>query len=102
MKRKRFDPVPVAPIGTAPHTALINGRCDTIEFSVYPPTPRGAALRALRVSLSVGLRRAARALGMSELELSGLERGCDTIAETEWDRAEAILREHADARKTGA
>lgn len=65
-----------------------------VTLDTYPPSPRGERLRALRVELGLGLREAARALGVKASELSGLEFGRARLAdEAEWDRAEAMIRE---------
>lgn len=61
----------------------------------YPPSPRGARLRDLRLSLRMGLREAAARLGLSTIEYSRLEYGA---AVCDWKAAERSLRDEEWAR----
>lgn len=67
-----------------------------IEVNTYPKSPEGEALRELRLKLKVGLRIAARELGLTPSELSGLENGmltCDWSKH--WDTMADILADIA-------
>ncbi len=62
------------------------------DVRTYPPSPRGEALRALRVRIGLGARAAAAKIGISGADLGRLERGEATLeSDNEWDRAEALL-----------
>jgi hypothetical protein len=63
----------VLPVGKEAHTHLCTGR--EIEMDKYPESPTGDLMRDLRVTLGIGLRDAARLLGLQAVELSGLEMG---------------------------
>lgn len=76
---------PVTPIGKR---TMVTFHGD-YEVDAFPPSPRGRALRDLRVELGQGLRETARALGLSAVQLSDLERGRAT---TDWDEIERRLR----------
>lgn len=76
---------PVAPIGKR-IMATFHGR---YEVDDYPPSPRGRAVRDLRVELGLGLRDTAMALGLTAVQLSDLERGRAT---TDWDEVERRVR----------
>lgn len=69
---------------------------DEVEVDSYPPSEDGESLRILRVSLSMSLRKAADALGVSVIELSGLERGSHRPAGPHnWNEVRDIIREAA-------
>lgn len=61
------------------------------EVDVFPTSPNGKKLRELRKDRDIGLRDAAKALGISATELSSLERGSATCAE--WEELFQALRE---------
>ncbi len=61
------------------------------EIDIFPPSPNGKKLRDLRKELDIGLREAAKALGISATELSSLERGGATCGE--WEELFQVLRE---------
>ncbi|SRR5258706_14950829 len=63
---------------------------------VYRRDPRGAALRVLRVELKVSFLMGADWLGISVVEMSGLERGSHTfVDDADWECAFAVLRTRA-------
>lgn len=83
--RVRLKILDVTPVGSTPSV------CDLVapignhhELPVYPESPRGKALRDLRVSRGLSLREAARAAGLSDERLGGLERGRYTLADEQW------------------
>lgn len=92
----------VQPIGTERAVGLAmrstpggGRRCafmDT-ELPSYPESPEGAELRRLRVhDADLTLREAAKRLGLSPSELSGLERGSLTFVEPGgWEYARTLL-----------
>lgn len=93
-----FTVTAVEPIGKRTTFAHVN-RGDQphyfgfIEIDAYPPHPRGTALRDLRVAAGVGLREASKRLGLSAVDLSGVEMGSKTFTdEAMWGAAEALLR----------
>lgn len=103
--RKRLYPglryEPIAPIGTETVYCHQNRGDEPhvwgpLELPTYPPSPEGEALRDLRVELGLGLREAARVLGLSALELANLERG---RARCEWYVAGARLRLYSIKRE---
>lgn len=68
---------------------------------VYPPSPRGEALRAARIAAGLTLRHGARLLGISPTQLSGLQEGSLVLAsEAEWDEAERVLTATATGRES--
>ncbi len=87
--------VPVAAIGTRTTGAFVNrgedrpGGYEQIVLHVYPPSPDGERMRALRVDLDLGLREASNALGIKPVDLSALERGS---ARCDWQEMELRLR----------
>ena len=81
----RVTLIPVAPIGTERSMAFVNpGGPREVELDVYPPSPRGDALRNLRVGCDLGLRECARALGLSPVDVSALENGRATLSADDW------------------
>jgi hypothetical protein len=85
------------PIGTQQTLAFVcPGGLRPVDLPVYPPSPRGEALRALRVDLRIGLREAATAMGLSAVELGEIERGVSVPEEeASWAWLEAALRERS-------
>lgn len=75
---------PVEPIGKCVAVTLHGD----FEMDQYPPSPRGVALRRLRVGLELGLREASRKLGISAVNLSRLEMGKATC---DWKSARELL-----------
>ena len=66
---------------------------------VYPPSPRGEALRAARIAAGLTLRHSAQLLGISAAQLSGLQEGSLVLGgEEEWDEAERVLTAGAGER----
>lgn len=70
----------VEPIGTRKTPAFVDyadgtGELKTLDRPVYPASPDGEAFRRLRVERGVSLREAARRLGISPADVSGLEFG---------------------------
>jgi len=51
------------------------------DLPCYAPSPPGLVLRELRCALRLSLGEAARRLGLTVVELSGLERGSHTLSE---------------------
>lgn len=73
---------PRAPIGKRTvygHVATTSGHAwGPIEIDDFGECPDAREFRCLRVSLGLGLRQAARALGLTPTQLSSVERGqCD-------------------------
>jgi hypothetical protein len=87
------------PTGTRKVPAFVDyvdgtGELKMIDHHDYPPNPRADALRELRVKLGVGLRAAAKAMGLSAVELAEIERGESMFAhDSSWAYAEAAIRE---------
>lgn len=76
--RERWKLAPVEPIGMQRTFAFVNpGGLEEIEMPVYPEATRiaGERLRGARVSMRIGLREASQRLGLSAVELCGVERG---------------------------
>jgi hypothetical protein len=94
----RFAVEAVASTGKRTGPAFVSradGSCSYEDLTVptYPPSPRGELFRAHRVALGVSLRQAADALGLSAVEVSGLEFGRYVFADAaDWDRAESFLQ----------
>lgn len=94
----------VAAIGKRTGPAFVSrrdGSCsyEDVTTPVYPESPRGELFRAHRVALGVSLRQAADALGLSAVEVSGLEHGRYVFTDAgEWDRAEILLQARAPRR----
>ena len=92
-------PTEVQPIGTQPAAGFVTREsgCGVEEWiePVYPPSPRGDAIRELRKSLELSLREAAYALAVTPSELSGLEFGRLAWSERDWDAAYTALVTHA-------
>jgi hypothetical protein len=76
--------IPVAPIRTRPVTVLCHGDVYQATESVYPDHPCGDALRTLRLRCDLGLREAAKVIGLPPAEVSSLERGSATLAPEQW------------------
>lgn len=83
---------PVAPIGRSIHLGfghLADGSpVYAWEADDYPPSPEGKSLRDERRRLDMGLRQAAKALGISAAQLSSLETGQATC---DWEVARKML-----------
>lgn len=89
-----FAVVSVAPTGSERAFAFGIGEHEVV---VYPPHPDGEALRQARVGADLGLREAAKALGVTPAVLSGLEFG-----RYRFERAEAwaeAAKVYAQARR---
>jgi len=88
--------IPVASIGTEKALAHVNrgsrhhgwGMIDTPR---WPDSPEGRALRVLRLVCDLGLREAAKVLGLSPSDLSALERGSATLSPEDWNRVFVAL-----------
>lgn len=89
----------IAPIGTRDAgfcTAEFKG-ARPVHVPVYPPHPRGERLRAKRKEWKIGLREAAKLLGMSAADLSHVESGSGEFAdETAYAWCEARMAAHAE------
>ena len=55
-----------------------------IETPVYPPSPRGEELRALRQARGISPRRAAQQLGIDAVIIYDLELGRATLPDEQW------------------
>ena len=95
-----FAVLPVNPVGTRPggsgFICRAGGQGGAVaqmpNAKVYPPSPRGEALRALRLKIQMNQRDASKKLGIAGVDLGRLERGEATLeSDLEWDRAEAML-----------
>lgn len=88
----------VEPIGTKPvlgHIAHADGHYwGEVEVPAYPRSEGGERLRDLRVSLELGLRDLANALGLDVVMASRLEYGA---ARCDWLEAERRLRSYRGA-----
>lgn len=97
----------VEPIGDRVGVAFVclaagTGGFRNMVSNVYPESPRGEALRVARLAAGQTLGSAARALGMSPVDLSGLEMGRRTLDDAgEWDRATAIILPAEQAERAG-
>lgn len=58
----------------------------------YPPHPTGQLVRDLRVTLGIALRDASKALGLTAVELSSLERGSAELADEVGGFQEVVRR----------
>ncbi len=82
--------VPVERIGSRKMLAFVEyddpskSGLHEVVLPVYPDSPGGRELRALRLRLGLGLRKCASLLGITAVELSGLERGSH-IPASGWD-----------------
>jgi hypothetical protein len=87
-----FQLIDVEPVGERTSDALVcgGGRCRvmTTRSPVYPASENAEALRRLRLSRNLSLRRAAALLAMSGADLSALEWGRKMLTSPEeWARA---------------
>ena len=89
----KLNPIEVSPVGTEVNTAFVDGRdkngrpfgrIQPVETPVYPASPNGEKLRATRLNIPWTLRRAAAALDLNPVDLSGLEQGRLTLPDDEW------------------
>lgn len=86
---------PVAPIGARKAMAFVEHVDESlsglheVELPIYPDSPHGRKLRELRIRHGVGLRYCSELLGLTAVEVSGLERGSHTT--DEWDEVFARL-----------
>lgn len=76
--------------------------CGVAEVPEWAPLPedacdRAEGLRRLRIELGLGLRAAAAALGLTPVELSGIERG--RLDVDDWDGLRAALRAASEASR---
>lgn len=96
--------VPVRPVGrTTRSLGLVRpsdgGPCriEPVATREYPPSPLGAQLRRYRTAVDrggdhVSLGDAARAIGVSAVDVSDLERGRATLDPVDWRRAFDAVR----------
>lgn len=96
----------VAPIGdTNIRGSIVNCRSYRVghtRVAVYPPSPNGARLRELRISLGFSLRQAAIAMELRSCDLSDLEMGRKGLSVlSDWTDAEARLRNAATIGRQG-
>lgn len=62
------------------------------DTKLYPRSPRGEALRSLRLKIRLNTMEASKKIGITGADLGRLERGEATLeSDLEWDRAEAML-----------
>lgn len=97
----KFEIKKVEPIGKRKGGAFVSrsdgtSGYDILEFNVYPDAPGGEMLRSARVNRElrhhVTLRSGAARLGLTAEQLSGLEHGRYTFADSaDFERAAAIL-----------
>ena len=79
----------VPPVGTKRTMAFVEHQDESlsglheVELPVYPDSPMGRELRGARLRAGIGLRHCAELLGLSLVEMSGLERGSYTV--DDWD-----------------
>lgn len=87
----RFATLPVLATGERQSPALVAGTVQVITLPIYPEHG-GTALREARVRAGVGLRDAARRIGMSATTLSGVEAGSLRFADAgDYERAARIV-----------
>lgn len=88
----------VEAVGSRKSTAFVDyadrskSGVEQVEVPVYPSSPDGERLRAVRIERELGLRETAEGLGIRPSELSGLEMGrlsCD------WPQLMAALRDES-------
>ena len=88
----------VAPVSTRRGCAFVTREsgCGVEErdFHVYPESERGERLRRERVAAGLYLGEAARRLGLSASELSGLERGRYDTDEAGWAACFAAIERY--------
>jgi hypothetical protein len=91
----RLTPVPPTCLRETHGFVTRGDGCGTERVTIpeYPPSPGGEALRTLRVKLGLSLRDAARALGVTAVEMSGVERG--SYRPESWAGAAALLQDAA-------
>lgn len=98
MPRVSFTPRSVEPTGSSAGLALVcrtgSSTIRRVMSAVYPPSPRGKALRELRVNEGpfMSMCNVGRLLGLSAVQVSSLESGSATLDEPEWDRLFAEVR----------
>ncbi len=96
-------PTPVEPIGShesgmfvdradPSHWSGMRGSFEVGTVKDYPPSPRGAALRALRERTPMSMGDAARWFSVTVVQWSGFERGTWTMSPEDWDFVEGELR----------
>ncbi len=94
----RITVLNVSPIGTRRTGAFVEcadkneSGYRVVNWSEYPPSPRGDAVRELRLRTPLSMGSAARRFGVSVVQWSWLERGGVTLSDADWDRVESELR----------
>lgn len=80
--------IDIAPIGTSETPGFAcgpkGGGFRMLQMPTYPPNPQGQMLRDLRVALHLSLREAAKALEITAVDLSAVERGSKGIETDGW------------------
>jgi len=94
----KVTPLPVPPIGKRHAAGFVDyadgtGGIAAWTESVYPPSPRGEALRTLRQARGFYLGDFARRLGLRTVELCDVERGRMTLSEEDWELVERMLKD---------
>lgn len=90
----RWHLVPVAPTGST--TALDPG--GPVKVPTYPRSPEGDGLRALRLRCGLSIGDAARLLGLTLTEYSGLETGQYVAVNLDGLRAALVGRAHSEVQ----
>lgn len=95
----------VEPTGEAMSAAFVDRRCDShwsgirgsverISRKIYPRSLEGKLLREMREGLGLSMGDAARALGLSVVEVSAIETGSKRPKHQDgWAQIEAVMRE---------
>lgn len=106
-----FPTIAVTPIHHRRSMAFVSRRDDgapdglrcgiePIDQPVYPPSPEGEKLRKERQRAGLGLGEGARALGLSAMEMSQLERGSRRFELAyDWIRAREVLTREGRRRR---
>ena len=97
--------VPCPAVGTTIRAGFrhyLDGRSEAFREPTphYPQSERQRNFRERRSALGLSLHQAADRLGISVVELSGLELGRSNFSD--WDLAEHVLETHPEARKPDA
>jgi hypothetical protein len=97
LSEQKVFPIAVPPLRTERRGAFVtrtNGNCgfELMDFDVHPQSPRGRAFRDMREQCRLSMRDAAKALGITAVQVSGLERGSFTLTPEGWNEAERIVR----------
>lgn len=80
----KLIPLPLRPAGKTVAFVCTSTGGGLAEVDHYEGTVEGDRLRACRVAVGLGLREAAKRVGLSALDLSCLETGRVTLSPEDW------------------